>query len=306
MLILEQKIEKYLGTNLKQPYQAWSEAQSYPRNTMVLYKNYLYRNIVHNNKGVEPDLNSGKWLLMGVDNAYAGIDLHSHSETVIDEGLDYIDLIFATVEYDYIGFGNVKGKLLQITEYNSSGVKIKNKDVVIGADRKCADSWYNYFFCAIPSDADLGRGQAIDYLYGTISHQASKVRVRLHKNADGVASLGTMVSGKSKDIGKTQFGVSQELIDYSEKTTDKNGIISIVKRDAVERMTSVIEVSANNTQAVKREIKKILGKVVMVIAEPEKDSAYDNLIILGYIEDFNIAIHNRVMSIANMTTVEVI
>jgi len=306
MLILEQKIEKYLNTNLAQPYQEWNASQTYQRNVSVLYKNYIYRNIVHDNLNVPPDINSGKWLLMGVDNAYAGIDLHSHTSTIKDDNLNEIQLSFACNSYDYIGFGAIRGSVLIIEEFDSSDNKIKETTHKIGSERTCAINWYNYFFCPIPDQSNLGRGEAIDFLYGEISPLSSKIQITIQENSDKVASIGTMVSGISKDIGKTQFGVSQELNDYSEKTTDKNGITSIVKRDATEEMLSMIEVPAKQTQIVKREVKKLLGNVIMIIAEPDKDSNYEHLILLGYIETFKISITNQIFSIAEMTTVEVI
>jgi len=306
MLILEQKIEKYLSTNLAQPYQEWSSTQSYSRNVSVLHKNYIYRNIVHDNLGVDPSINSGKWLLMGVDNAYAGIDLHSHTETIKDDNLTHIELSFSSTGYDYIAFGSIRGSLLTIGEFDSSGLLIKETHHKIGSERTCAIDWYNYFFCSIPDQSNLGRGEAIDYLYGNISPTASSIKITIDENSDKIASIGTMVSGKSKDIGKTQFGVVQELNDYSEKTTDKNGITSIVKRDATEEMLSVIEVPAKQTQIVKRAVKKLLGDVIMIIAEPDKDSNYEHLLLLGYIESFKISITNQVFSIAEMSTVEVI
>ena len=306
MLILEQKIKKFISTNLQQPYTEWNEATEYAWNTTIVYKNHIYRNIVKHNKGVQPDLNTGKWLLFGVDNAFAMLDLHSHTDTAMDKGLTSIDVEFSSAGYDYIGFGNVKGSLITITEFSANGTELKKTHNKIGNERTCAVTWHDYYYCGIPDKLDLGKGKAVDFLYGNVMPTTASIKVSIHENSDHKASCGSMVSGKSKDIGNTQFGVNIRLVDYSVKTTDKYGITTIEKHDSQEVFTCEIKFPAKTTQMVKREVKQNLGKVVMIIAEPERDSNYDNLITLGYIEDFQIDINNGVESRASMRVLEVL
>ena len=306
MLILEQKIERFISTNMTQPYDEWDENTEYAWNTTVVYSNHIYRNIVKENKGVEPDLNTGKWLLFGVDNAFAMLDLHSHTDTIMDKGLPYIETVFTAVGFDYIGFGNVRGSTVDITEYASNGTEIRTKTHKIGNVRTCAITWHDYYYCGIPDQLDLGKGKAIDFLHGSISPDTAKIRVRINKNSDDIASCGSMIGGKAKDIGNTQFGVNIRLVDYSIKERDNYGITSIERRDSQEVFTCDITFPAKHTQIIKREVKANLGKVVMIIAEPEKDSNYDNLITLGYIEDFQININNGIESIASMKILEVL
>jgi len=306
MLILEQKIKKFIRTNLQQPYAEWDKDTEYVWNTTIVYKNHIYRNIVKQNKGVQPDLNTGKWLLFGVDNAFAMLDLHSHTDTVMDKGLKRIEVTFSSAGYDYIGFGNVKGSLIEIQEYSSTNMRLKTTQHKIGNERTCATTWHDYYYCGIPDKLDLGKGKAVDFLYGHILPRTASIKVIIHQNSDNIASCGSMVSGKAKDIGNTQFGVDIRLVDYSVKTTDKYGITTIEKHDSQEVFTCEITFPAKTTQLVKREVKQNLGKVVMIIAEPERDSNYDNLITLGYIEDFQIYINNGVESRASMRVLEVL
>ena len=111
MILLPQAITKYLTTNLDQPYTEWNASNNYANGARVFYKNYIYQCITDNNENVQPDLNTGKWLLVGVDNAYAGIDLQSSTKTVIDDDLTQIDLEFSAVGYDYLAFGGILGAL---------------------------------------------------------------------------------------------------------------------------------------------------------------------------------------------------
>lgn len=306
MLILPQSIKQFITTNLAQPFQVWNSATEYALDTAVVYDNHIYRTIVDKNLGVQPDLNTGKWLLYGVDNAFASIDLNSSTASVIDDNLEYIEYYFDAVNFTYLAFGSIKGSRLEIYEYNSEDVQVGYTDITIGTDRICAIHWYNYYYCGIPDGNALGRGLAVDYLHDTIQGTTAKIRVRIWKNVDDEAEIKSMVGGTAYDIGETQFGLNVRVVDYSTKTTDVNGITTLERRRSREIMESRVLIDAKDTQAVKRIIKGLLGTVNMFIAEEAKDSNYDNLLLLGFIDEFSYYINNGVYTEAKLITEEVL
>lgn len=306
MLILKQKIENFIFTNLEQPFNRWNISNVYNLYDRVFYKNYIYMSVVDDNSGVKPSENTGKWLLMQVDNAYAAIDLHSSTKSVVDDAKHYIEYVFSVVGFDTIALGDVLGSSIEFIEYDSSMNVIKSKQVPIGATRICANNWYNYYYCGIPDASDVGKGKPIDYLYSEISGNASQIKIIIHTNSNGDASIGSLVGGKAEYVGDTQFGITLGLVDYSKKETDDNGITSITKRNVQETMESETVIPSKQTQSVKKIIKDAMGEVVMFIANPETDSNYEFLIQLGYIDEFNILINNGVISRGILRTAEVL
>jgi len=279
MKVLTQEITGFVSTNLAQPLAEWVDTTAYSAGQEVVYKNHIYRSIVNDNTGVIPSLNTGKWLLFGVDNSYASIDLHSLTASVIDDGLTYIEFEFASIGFDTLAFKGLVGLSLDIYEYNSIGTQIAltNKSTV-------------------PTETPPAI-QTVDLVFDTILAETEKIKIRLHKTAGGEASIDSMVGGKAFDIGATSFGVTGGFVDFSVRKTDDYGITTITKRNVQETFKGDLMIDATRTQTVKRYVRyNCMGTTIMFIADESVDSKYENLLMLGYIADFDIRIDNGVKS----------
>ncbi len=306
MILLGQQITKYTNTNLAQPYNEWLEATEYALNTMVVYKNHIYRTIVDKNKGVQPDLNTGKWLLFGVDNAFAAIDLHSSTATTIDDGLTQIELTFPIANFTHLALGGVQGGAMTIEEKDASGTILKTKDYPIGISRTNARNWYDYYYLPIPDTSGAGSGLPIDILLDAVLPITRNITLKLTRNAKGEAFIGSMVGGKGFDIGDAEYGVRMGLIDYSRKETDEYGITTLVRRRSRETMDIDIVSPAKHSQGNKRVVKEHLGQALMFIADPNKDSKFDNLILFGYVDEYTTYLNNGVIARSNLLIEEVL
>lgn len=299
MRVLRQEITEYISTNLVQPRSEWSDTTTYTANQEVTYKNHIYRSMVDSNVGVNPSLNTGKWLLFGVDNSFAGIDLHSLTASQIDDGLDYIEFEFASVGFTMLAFRGVMGASIDLYEYDDVGTQINYTNRSILPERLCSINWYNYYYCPTQSDSiELNPNvQSIDTIFDVILPRTAKMKIRINKRADGRAKVDTMVGGSYFDIGATRFGIAGGFIDHSVRKTDDYGITKITKRNVQETMKGEIVIDALRTQSVKRFIKdNCMGETVVFIADESDDSKYENLTMLGYITDFEVVIDNGVKS----------
>lgn len=282
MLILPQTITEYISTNLAQPYQLWNELTTYQADQAVLYKNYIYKCITNDNTGIEPSLNTGKWLLMGVDNAYAGIDLNSSTATQLDEGLTFIECTFSATGNDSLAFGRIYGTTLTVEQYDIGDVLLDSTDYPITGET------------------------AIDAFTNALEPTVDYITIRVTQATDGNAYFASMVCGMSEDIGATEYNVNIDIIDYSVKTTDTFGITTLQRRRSREVMEVDIVSDSIDTQLHKRQIKAVLGTALMFIADPSIDSKYDSLIILGYVDRYQMYIDNGVKSRARMKILEVL
>jgi len=282
MLILKQTITEYISTNLLQPYQVWDMATTYQADDYVIYENYIYKCIVNNNVEIQPDLNTGKWLLMGVDNAYAGIDLNSSTATQIDEALPFIECTFSATGSDSLAFGRIYGTTLTVEQYDVGDVLLDSTDYPITGET------------------------AVDAFTNALEPTVDYITIRVTPATDGGAYFASMVCGKSEDIGATEYNVNIDIIDYSVKTTDQYGITTLQRRRSREVMEVDIVSDSADTQLHKRQIKAVLGTALMFIADPSTDSKYDSLIILGYVDRYQMYIDNGVKSRARMKIMEVL
>jgi len=304
MILLNQKIHNILWSNLPSLANQWSSKITYKRNQMVVFKNHIYRNIVNSNQNVKPNLNTGKWLSFGVDNVHACIDLRSHTQTEMPDGLDYIELKIEATDINTLAFGAVTGRMLTIIEKDGNNNQLNSTNIPIGHERTCSNNWYSYYYCPIPDQGNLSIGQSMDVVHSPVDPRTAVIEITIEKNGKGKAGLGSLIGDQAKQLGETQFGTEIDLIDYSEKVQDKEGVTEIKHRDVQEITQCKINIPAKQTQIIKRQIKTSLGEVIMIIAEPEKDSNYENLITLGYIDRFTMRIDNGVLTSADMTIKE--
>lgn len=306
MILLPQEIENYISTNLDQPYNSWQAGTTYNANDMVIYKNLIYRSITNDNVGIYPNLNTGKWLLMAVDNAYASIDLHSDTATKIDDGLAFIFLTFSAVSFQYLAFGGVQGDLLTVVEKSSGGTILATNEYSIGTTRINANNWYDYYYLPIPDNNITGGGLPVDILVDKINTNTATIEVTLTKSTQGEAFIGSMCGGKGLEIGDTEYGLNINIVDYSRKETDSLGITTLVRKKSREIMTCDIVTPALHIQSAKRAVKNVLGTALMFIADPSTDSKFDNLITLGFIDKFQIYFDNGVITRSRMVIEEVL
>ena len=294
MLILTQQIKSYTNTNLDQPYLEWDASTSYDINISVVHKNHIYRNIVHDNVGVDPSLNTGKWLLFGVDNPYAAIDLHSGTATVMDDGLTEIELTFNAENFNHLVFGRIMGDTLTVEERDIHGTLLDTRHHDVIAPRVNAIDWYTYYYAGLPNVANPIT--PVDLFVSFINPRTHTITVHLTHNTLNVASIGSMVGGNALDIGKTEYGVNVSLIDYSKKETDEYGITTLTRRKSREFMTLDVVTPAKQIQYAKRVVKNALGTALMFIADPDKDSKFENLIMLGYIDEWTTYLNNGIIA----------
>lgn len=279
MKVLTQEITAFISTNLAQPLSQWDSATTYAQNDEIIYKNHIYRSIVNDNLNINPGLNTGKWLLFGVDNSFAAIDLHSLTASTIDDLLNYIEYVFDATGFDTLVFRNLVGLSVDIYEYDSLDAQLAHTNIP-----------------TVPTEAPPAI-QKVDTVFDTFNANTVKVMVRINKTAAGDASVSAMVGGKAFSIGATLFGATGSFIDYSVRKTDDYGITTITKRNVQETLKGDLVIDATRTQTVKRYIRNnCMGTTIMFIADESVDSNYENLLMLGYITDFDIRLSNAVKS----------
>jgi len=312
MTLVAQEITEFLSTNLKNPYPEWTKSTMYKALNKVRYHNYVYMSVTNDNRGVAPDLNSGKWLLMEVDNAYASIDLHSHTgtignkDTITNPASKEITYEFSGSGVTTLVLGGVKADEVIVEQYRGANL-LHTKNYPVAGVRK-VNSWYKYYFDPLPTS---GTGNIFvdtrDIVIRNILPNTDTIKVVVKFTSDGEAVVNAMVAGKGQYLGDTQYGVNVNVVDYSEKIIDpKTGITELVEHDSVELMSIPLKINAIDTMPSKREIKKALGKVNMFIVDDAEKSYYESLIIMAYPEKFSIMITNQVIADAQLKLREVI
>lgn len=292
MIAVPQSITSFKSHNLQTPYSAWSSTTTYSFMDYVTHENYEYRSILDSNTGVNPSENTGKWLMMQVSNVFAALDLQSGTKCICDadtisSGTSYdLTLQFYCSQGDNILIGAAEGSSIEIKEFNVT-------DVLQVTTTKTID--------------ETQLSPALDYHYTVSDPDTTYVQVIVYeKTVGGYSTLGWLIVGEGYYIGDLQYGVKPGFTDYSIYRKDYNGQIEILKDDVRDTMSADVVYDATDTMPIKRAIKHLKGTVVGFVGDTTVGSDYENLMILGTIEDFTPVVSNPVKTFANISIMEVI
>ena len=148
--------------------------------------------------------------------------------------------------------------------------------------------YYSYIYAPYVMNTNRGR---LFYL----PHNGSNVRVTLFK--DGVldyAECGFLVASEATSMGKTLFGIDFSFTSYSEKTTDKFGVLTINKRGIQELIDFETIINSSTLTYTKRKIKDIYDDIVLFVLDESLDSVHENIMTLGTISNVSTVLSNPV------------
>ncbi len=290
MLILDQQIEEYVSINIDTRYANWSAGATYNFGDIAFDDHYYYKSIIDSNIGLRPSTNSEQWLRWDVSNRYAQIDMQARTVTTCDSssktgGLPPFTLIseFQNDRYDAIALGTIFASSILIEIVSESSVVAWSTIVDMTRRRPDVVDWYTYYFLPLPDEETINSENFFFRL--PIYSSSYTIRVTLEEKS-GSSSCAYMICGNSVYIGDTLFGVNLGIVDYSNKEIDKFGILDLTRRESRQTMDVDIVYDAGNINIVNREIREHLGRVCLFVNDESEDSKYENLLLLGMIDDF--------------------
>lgn len=149
-------------------------------------------------------------------------------------------------------------------------------------------SWYDYFFTPIGRDADLAVLTLPAY---------SSAAIKVFFNDAGTAKVGALVLGTVETIGDSQYGASFGIIDYSTKTTDSAGNVTITAGSYSDTADIDVIIETARFSAVKKILTDARTTPSVWIAEENTDG----LIIYGYFREFSILMTNPTVSLTTLS-----
>jgi len=149
-------------------------------------------------------------------------------------------------------------------------------------------SWYDYFFTPITRDSDLA-------VLGLPPYANAVLTVTFTGSGD--VKCGALVIGVSRTIGISQYGASFGIMDYSTKSTDSAGNVSILAGS----FSDTVDVDVIIETPRFAEVKKILtdARSVPSVWVVEEDT--DGLIVYGYFREFSILMTNPTVSLTTLS-----
>lgn len=264
-----------ISTSATETEQAWSNSTSYSTGSIVYYGlSGIYQSLSDSNLNNIPDQSPLSWAYISPTNKWAMLDSQISTSTTANNSLT---VTVATGAMSGLALLNMVASTIRIvvTDGISGPVVYDKTESLVG---EVAD-WYQYFFY----DIDTQRTQAI---FLDLPNTYINTVTTLTLTGEGPVSLGTMTFGRLVNIGKSEYGISTGITDYSIKTTDEFGITTFVKRAYSKRMSANVLIGngeLNRTQKVLYELRAIPA---LWIAS-DNPTFEESLVVYGYYKDFS-------------------
>ena len=120
----------------------------------------------------------------------------------------------------------------------------------------------------------------------------SNASIAVTINSTTAAKAGALIIGQFADIGLSQHGASLSIIDYSTKTTDAQGRISITEGPYADKMEVDVILDTSQIGAANTVLTSLRTTPAVFIAEDNND----DLLIYGYYREFDIILSNPTIS----------
>jgi hypothetical protein len=170
---------------------------------------------------------------------------------------------------------------LTIPIWNFEGFPIEKDLAVYETYDTTFLGWYDYFFSPITyADSFVHLGWA--YQPGAL--------LKITFTGGTGMSVGTLVFGKTVNLGSTQWGLGMGITDYSTKETDEYGATTIIERVYAKKMDCDLFFE----HLYLREIYKFLASVraTPIVWVGSEESTWDTTIVYGFYKDFNIILQD--------------
>lgn len=260
-------------------YSAWSSGTAYVTGNRVLYGHKNYE-ALQNSTNKQPDLYTTGvtpyWLDLGYDNRWKMFDQVVGTRTSQASPIT-ITLTPGQV-IDSIAFLDVVATSISVTMTDPiEGVVYSDTlDMVMGSGVVDA---YTYFFTPIILDDAA-------VLLGLPAYVNASIAITISNNS-GNAEIGTLVLGIQKDIGGTKFSPSIGITDYSKKTTDDFGNITVVQRAFTKRMKCELHLTNDMIDDLQRTLAAYRTTPIVWVGA---DDLFSAMIIYGYYKSFEIVV----------------
>ena len=156
--------------------------------------------------------------------------------------------------------------------------------------------WFEYFFGELVVREDI-------YMYmGQVPFEGTlKISVVGQTGVD--VTCGAVILGRSQDLGKTQFGVSVGMLDFSQRVTDDLGRTTVSQ--GYWAKTNEIDLYLPNymVDSVYKKVTSIRGIPTAWIGNNEEypDTSFESLLVYGIFKDFSITVDGPSHSWCNLS-----
>ena len=266
-------------------YPAWT-AGTYVLGDRRIYDHKIYE-VVTSATTARPDIGAAAvpatWLFVSATNRYKMFDISVGSATTNSGSIDVT--ITPTTVCNSVVLFDVDGATAQLIVRTSGGTIVYDETISL-TDYSGLTSYFSYYFLPI---AETG---ATELAFIDIPNYSGASFQLIIDAGGGTATCGEMIVGQKSALAVTNFGTAVGIKDYSVKTIDDFGNVTITPRAYSKRAD--YDVTVETTQV--GQFNKFLASIRSTPAVYIGDPARSETIVLGYYRDFSVVLSNPSIS----------
>ena len=255
---------------------AWLSGTSYNVNARVIYKHKIYERIVTGAGVTTPDLDQVNWLYISYTNRYRMFDniLYSTSEKV--GGIHFT--LTPNQSVDSLAILNVNASSVRVVITDPALGVMYDKTMDLASVSDVTD-YYTYFYSplvarlntAVFTDLPIAPTATIDVYISS---------------GTALVSVGEVVYGIKKVVGRTNYGTSIGIKSYSRKEFDEFGNVTVVKR----KNSKYCEYDIDIDNYMLSDIQRFFSDIDSVPCVFIGNETMDELVVYGFYSDFKATI----------------
>ena len=257
-------------------YPTWLSGTSYNALDRVIYQHKIYERVITGDGTTTPDLDLTNWLYVSATNKYRMFDNILYSVSSRIGGIHFTLTPNEVVES--LTLLNLNAYSVRVTVTDPSFGVIYDQTKTLTSVSDVVD-YYTYFSSpvvakqntAIFTDLPISPTGTIDVYIDSGS---------------ALVSVGEVVYGVKKAVGRTNYGTSIGIKSYSRKETDEFGNITVVKRKNSKYCEYDIDIDNYMLSDVQRFFSDIDSVPCVFIG----NDGMDELIVFGFYSDFKATI----------------
>lgn len=249
----------------------WVASQSVPLGYPCIFGHRIYESL---QAGVcpatDPSVTPLWWLDAGPTNRWAMFDTSASSATIAPGS---ISVTLAAGPFNSLALVGVIGSTVTIVTTGSAGTI---RQAIIPAP-------------VAPSRTSSVVIDGLGY--------AGDGAVQIEITGSGVVQVGSITLGTTADLGETEMGLRIEIVDYSRKTADSFGALTVTKRGYSRRLVAAVTVPRADVDRVVSALQYLRSTPCLWTAAEDLRSAT----VFGYFTDWQVTIATPTQSTYSIT-----
>lgn len=269
----------------------WVANTNYNIGDSVIYQHNIYTVIIaHNNRTITPDLDTTYWLFVSATNRFR----------MFDNVVNSLSTRTGTIQFTLQP--NQVVDSICLFELNAATVRVRMNDPVSGivydetkalADYSTIVDIYAYFF------EPIGEVLKSALFLDLPAYPTASITVTIDAGG-GEATVGEVIYGSQRVIGRTKYGTSFGLKSFSRKETDEFGRVTVVKRKNSKFAEYDIDIDNSVISNVQRFFDDIESVPCVFIGVTDGTVTYEPLIVYGFYNDFKAVVSFPTVSTCNL------